>query len=224
MNHHQQLPILYTFRRCPYAMRARMAIQTAGVACELREVVLRDKPAQMLAISPKATVPVLQLEDGTVVEESIEIMEWAFGQHDSKAWLSLLSEDARQLVSRSDFDFKPILDRYKYFVNFPEHSQIHYRDSAGQFLDELESRLEAHEGRGLMCRQRAVADMAIFPFVRQFARVDWRWFEQSPYQRLRHWLIEFEASELFTSVMKKYRAWSAGDPITHFGDQMQVGN
>lgn len=209
-------PILYSFRRCPYAMRARMAVMQSGTVCELREVVLRDKPAAMIELSPKGTVPVLQLPDGRVLDESLDIMRWALDIHDPDGWLDRFDESA-DLICRLDGDFKGALDRYKYFVNHPEHPQGQYRDQGAQFLALLEDRLASNGGHGLFGRRLTFADFAAIPFVRQFASVDRPWFDQAPFPLLQVWLNRALEGDLFLSVMTKYPAWRPGDEPVMFG-------
>lgn len=200
------LPILYSFRRCPYAMRARMAIAQAGISVELREVVLRAKPEHMLEISNKATVPVILLNDGTVIDESLDIMHWALSHSDTDQWLNNGSaKDMSALMEWNDGEFKYYLDRYKYADRYPEHDQLYYRKKAEVFLRDLEKRLVEH---GFLCSEkRCLADMAIFPFIRQFAFADMNWFQSSKYTRLNHWLNQHINSDLFISIMAKYPTW-----------------
>jgi UPF0176 protein len=205
------LPVLYSFRRCPYAIRARLALWQAGIAVELREVALRDKPAQMLAISPKGTVPVLQLPDGQVIDESLEIMRWALTQHDPEGWLRVGGADEQAaLIRRNDVDFKPLLDGYKYVERYPERVQAGWRDAAvAAHLAGLETQLAgAHY---LFGATPSLADAALFPFVRQFAGVDAAWFEQAPLPSLRAWLRRWCETALFTSVMSRQSAWRPRD-------------
>ena len=192
-------PILYSFRRCPYAMRARLGIADAGQSVALREVVLRDKPAEMLEVSPKGTVPVMVMPDGVVIEQSFEIMEWAYEES--------LDEKSLALVARNDGPFKQALDRYKYADRYPEFSQQHYREQGEEFLAELEGLLSPN----LSGADMGFVDYAIVPFVRQFAGVDEDWFASAPYPRVRDWLTRFVNSELFENVMGKYPQWLAGD-------------
>jgi len=195
--------ILYSFRRCPYAMRARLAIHVSGLSVQLREVVLRNKPAEMLALSPKGTVPVLQLAD-QVLDESLDIMLWALAKHDPENWLnpSIGSiDDALALIEISDGKFKHVLDRYKYADRYPEHSAEYYRLQAEFFLLQLEQLLNKSDY--LLSSHACLADMAILPFIRQFAHVDKIWFDQTPYPKLRHWLSEFLLSERFVKIMEK---------------------
>ncbi|MBQ0724731.1 MAG: glutathione S-transferase [Cycloclasticus sp.] len=203
-------PILYSFRRCPYAMRARLAIRYSGVKVQLREVVLRHKPAAMLAISPKATVPVLLLPDGRVLEESWDIVHWATAVNDPDAIRgdAALVSLANALVEKNDTDFKQHLDHYKYADRFPEFSAEHYRSQAEGFLAQLEEKLSQHQF--LLTDTISLADLGIFPFVRQFAHVDIDWFRQSPYPNVIQWMDFFLDSERFNSVMKKYPAWAEG--------------
>jgi glutathione S-transferase len=207
-------PILYSFNRCPYAIRARMALAYSGVTCELREVSLKNKPAAMLAISPKGTTPVLQLSGDRVLEESMDIMYWALEQRDPEGW-HRLTEDclalSQSLIYRNDREFKPSLDRYKYFIRFPEQPQEVYRSQSAAYLQTLEHLLEAHPF--LLSDRMTMADAAIFPFVRQFAHVDLEWFQRSPYVRLQTWLSWHESSSLFQHVMQKKPAWAPEQPI-----------
>lgn len=203
-------PVLYSFRRCPYAIRARMALCYAGVKVELREVLLKDKPATMLAASSKGTVPVLVLEDGAVLDESYDVMRWVLARNDPDGWWDdSLAEQIDKLVQQNDVEFKPWLDRYKYAVGYPEFSAEYYRAQGELFLQVLEVHLEHHAYllRDTLC----FADVAIFPFVRQFAFVDKDWFESAPYPRLQSWLETLLASELFLGVMAKYPVWREGD-------------
>jgi glutathione S-transferase len=207
------LPVLYSFRRCPYAMRARLALYASGAAVELREVSLRDKPSSMLAASPKGSVPVLVLPDGQVIDESWDIMLWALHRHDPDGWLGENDshvDAAIQLISENDTTFKYHLDRYKYPERYPEYSQSHYRSEAETFLLKLENRLEA--SRFLLGDDSSVADAALFPFIRQFAGVDKDWFAQSHYPAMQRWLEEFLDSAAFLAVMAKYSIWHPGDP------------
>jgi glutathione S-transferase len=204
------LPVLYSFRRCPYAMRARMALVAAGIAVELREVVLKDKPACMLAASPKGTVPVLIAPSGEVIDESLDIMLWALREHDPQHWLAVADRPAMMaLVDACDAGFKPWLDRYKYFDRYPDHPQPYYREQAEVFLAQCEARLASQAY--LMGASLGFADAAIFPFIRQFANVDMAWFEASPYSRLQRWLGECLGSALFAVAMHKYKPWQTGD-------------
>lgn len=206
-------PILYSFRRCPYAMRARLALAGSGVAIELREIVLRDKPAEMLAVSPKGTVPVLQLPDGSVIDESLDIIYWALAQSDPHNWLGsdsgALAMQAKGLIATNDQQFKAALDRYKYYDRFPEYSQAHYRSAGELFIRQLEGRLSDHDY--LLGARCSLADIAIFPFIRQFAHVDREWFFSADYPALQGWLNRFTDSDLFSSIMYKYSPWRAGD-------------
>lgn len=195
------LPILYSYRRCPYAMRARMALKYAGIAVEIREISLKDKPQSMLAVSPKATVPVLVLADGTVLEESLDIMQWALQQNDKDDWLSVDSERSQALVAENDSSFKQALDKYKYAIRFPEQPAETYRLQGEVFLQKLEALL--NQNSYLLADHISLADVAIFPFVRQFSGVDSTWFEAAPYPKLKHWLQERIASALFQSIMEK---------------------
>lgn len=196
------LPILYSYRRCPYAMRARMAIWAANIQVEVREISLREKPAHLLQISPKGTVPVLQLPDSTVLEQSLDIMQWALAQNDPQGWLNADPEAVNALITINDGDFKKALDRYKYPDRYPEHAQQVYREQGEQFLQRLEAALEQHDY--LLGDKPSMADVAIFPFIRQFAAVDADWFARSAYPKLRDWLEGWLQSQLFEEVMQKF--------------------
>ena len=211
-------PLLYSFRRCPYAMRSRMALKKAGIICELREVVLRDKPSEMLELSPKGTVPVLKLADGTVLEESLDIMHWALNLRDPDRWLEPIDEIGA-LVNLLDNEFKITLDKYKYYIKYPEFSQQYYRSEGEKFLIYLNEILTKNQGLGLCDLRTTLADIAAFPFVRQFAFVDKTWFDQTPYKMLQGWLDFHLSSSLFKNVMKKYKAWMPGDPLILFGEK-----
>jgi glutathione S-transferase len=210
------LPVLYSFRRCPYAMRARLALAVSAQPHELREIVLRDKPAAMLDASPKGTVPVLILPDGQVLDESLDIMRWALGRNDPAQWLSPAGaslEDMLALVGANDGDFKRHLDRYKYPNRYPEESAgdeagfaLSHRSGAALWLAQLDARL--HQG-WLFGAQASLADMAILPFVRQFAHTNADWFSAQPWPRLQSWLAAFEASALYKGVMQKHPPWQS---------------
>ena len=196
-----RLPVLYSYRRCPYAMRARMALKYAGVPVEIREISLRDKPKSMLEASPKGTVPVLVLQDGQVLAQSLEIMYWALAQRDEDAWLAVDLEHAQALIEENDGDFKYALDRYKYPDRYPEQQQLFYRAQGEVFLQKLETLLAAHPY--LLSARLSMADIAIFPFIRQFAAVDAVWFAQASYPKARVWLAGLVGSTLFESIMQK---------------------
>ena len=197
-------------------MRARLALQCAAIRCELREVVLRNKPAEMVKVSTKATVPVLQLPGGAVIDESLDVMSWALKQADPHNWLDAEPKATRQLVQHNDSSFKTDLDHYKYHVRFPEHPQSYYRDRAQQFLAILETRLGRHRGIGLVDARITFADIAIFPFIRQLSRVDPVWFSNTRYTSVKQWLQGLEGSAGYQAVMKKYPPWTSGDTITFF--------
>jgi len=205
------LPILYSFRRCPYAIRARLAVKVSGASVALREVVLRAKPGVLIAASPKATVPVLQLPDASVLEQSLDIMRWALQGHDPQRWLLTEEQPETQtLIDLNDGPFKQALDRYKYASRQPERPAHAWRDEAvAVMLTPLNARLA--DRRFLLRDLPSLADMAIVPFVRQFACVDVAWFGHAPLPHLQAWLEGITASALFVSVMHKYAAWQPGD-------------
>lgn len=214
------LPILYSFRRCPYAIRARMALAYAEITYELREVSLKNKPKEMLEISPKGTTPVMQIFDASqnfmVLEESLDIMRWALQQNDPLNWGNLSDDDlaiANQLITTNDREFKQALDRYKYANRFPEQSPEFYRQQAEEFLKILEQKLCDHSqsvnNQFLMGDRQTLVDVAVFPFVRQFAYVDIEWFNASSYLNLQRWLRWHESSVLFELVMQKFPVWES---------------
>ena len=192
--------LLYSFRRCPYAMRARLALRYSGVAVRIIEVSLKAKPAEMLALSPKGTVPVLSVE-GRVIEQSLEIMQWALAQHDPDDWLLQGDPAVLALIAENDQVFKHHLNRYKYAERYLEQPMEHYRAEGEVFLQKLEGLLAEREY--LLAEHLSLADAALAPFVRQFAHVDREWFAGTPYQRLQIWLQRFLESPLFTAVMAK---------------------
>jgi len=200
------LPILWTFRRCPYAMRARLAIRSSGQQVVLREVLLRDKPAPFLAASPKATVPVVQDGDA-VIEESRDVMLWALGRSDPEGWLDMPPE-GHTLIDRNDGPFKIALDHTKYAVRFPDRDEAEERAKAMVFLNDLNNRLG--QNTFLMGSKPTLADMAILPFVRQFANTDRSWFDAQGLGRLTEWLDDFLRSDRFRAIMTKYPPWQSG--------------
>lgn len=204
-------PVLYSFRRCPYAMRARMAIAVSEVHVELREVVLRDKPAEMLEASPKGTVPVLVLIDGGVIDESIDIMRWALDQNDPDNWLA---SDDPALVAVNDGPFKAALDRYKYPHRYDIVDAEPYRMEGWNILLNLNERLA--EQAYLAGSQPGFADIAIFPFVRQFAATDPIWFDGQAAEPLKRWLVALTSSTLFEITMRRDPKWQVGDAETIF--------
>ena len=204
-------PIFYSFRRCPYAMRARLAVKVARIETELREIVLRDKAPEFLAASPKGTVPVMVVGE-TVIEESLDIMQWALGQNDPEGWMEMPAE-WRALIETMDGEFKTALDRTKYASRYLEVDASEARDVACQHLMALEAQLT---GPWLFGEKASLADMATLPFVRQFAHIDKPWFDAQPWPNLSAWLERFLASDLFTAIMDKHPKWQAGDAPTPF--------
>jgi len=204
-------PILYSFRRCPYAIRARLAIAASGVTVELREIVLRDKAPEFLKTSPSGTVPCLQ--DGeAVIDESLDIMIWALERSDPDNWLVPEKDplaDALDLIGKCDGPFKRHLDRYKYDTRYADADKESERALAAGFLWQLDDRLT---DRAWLCGTRAsLADFAILPFVRQFANADRDWFDRQAWSSLKTWLAAFENSAAFQAVMPKWQKWQAGD-------------
>lgn len=201
-------PILWSFRRCPYAMRARLAIAASGGQVELREVVLRDKPQAFLAASPSATVPCLETCDG-VIDESLDIMFWALQRSDPEGWLHM-PDLGRDLIRACDGGFKSALDHYKYPTRYEGIDHLAERDAAGTFLRELDQRLDGQDW--LFGSRPSLADMAILPFVRQFAHVELNWFHAQDWLALIGWLERFKASDRFVAIMGKYPQWQPEMP------------
>jgi glutathione S-transferase len=195
-------------------MRARLAIAKAGVAVQLREVVLLNKPAELLQVSPKATVPVLIFPDGGVLEESFEIVEWAFSVRDPERWWPAEPASLRQLVADNDGDFKHNLDRYKYPERYSGADRIACRTAGEVWLMELEQHLRSSPW--LAGANAGAADIVVMPFIRQFVNTDTEWFASAGYSALDQWLNYWLGSELFKSVMHKYPPWQAGDPPVEF--------
>lgn len=213
------LPRLYSFRRCPYAMRARLGILFADLQVELREIVLRNKPEQMLAISPKGTVPVLELSESAgskhqIIEESREILEWALEQNDPQGLLTVEPETASALIDQNDNEFKQWLDRYKYADRHPQMTQLEYRQKGEEFLQVLEELLA--KNKYLLGGNISMADIGIMPFVRQFAHVDRDVFYSLPYPNLQQWLNDWLGHPAFKRVMVKYPPWQEGDELVVF--------
>jgi glutathione S-transferase len=192
--------LLYSFRRCPYAMRARLALRYCGVPLRIVEVSLKAKPAEMLALSPKGTVPVLSV-DGRVIDESLDIMRWALAQNDPQDWLLQGDPAVLALIAENDLGFKHHLNRYKYAERYPERPMEAYRADGEVFLQKLEALLA--DRAYLLAEHPSLADMAVAPFVRQFAHVDREWFARTSYRRVQAWLQWFLDSPLFIAVMAK---------------------
>ena len=210
------LPILYSFRRCPYAMRARLSLLMRGVAVELREVVLRAKPAAMLEVSPKATVPVLVLPDQRVLDESLDIMRWASAESGAADWMS---PDDAMLVADTDGAFKHHLDRYKYADRYPADA-VDHRAEATRFLQRLDGGLDRRPMPG--GERLSMADIAILPFVRQFAETDRDYFDALPLPALQRWLATFLETPLFDRAMTRFAPWQDGDvPVVFPADMSE---
>jgi glutathione S-transferase len=214
----KSLAILYSFRRCPFAMRARSTLIASGIRVELREVDLRNKPGALLAASPKGSVPLLMTPEGKVINESWDIMLWALRQQDPQAWLGKDEyhlQTALQWVNENDNTFKHNLDQYKYPNRYPEQRQIVYRSAGEHFLQQLEQQLKITPF--LLGAKFTLADAALLPFVRQFASVDSGWFATAPYPALRVWLNRYTTSDLFAKVMQKFPVWKQDDELVVFG-------
>ncbi|MCG7573006.1 glutathione S-transferase [Phaeobacter sp. CNT1-3] len=205
-------PVLYSFRRCPYAMRARLGVAAAGLSVELREIVLRDKAPAFLAVSPSATVPCLVTEQG-VIDESLDIMIWALSQNDPEGWLDM-SALGHDLIAEADGPFKKALDRTKYATRFPDCDPEAERSKAHAFLHRLNDQIGDHAF--LFGNRPSLADMAILPFARQFAFIDKARFDAEDWPNLSRWLEDFLQSQRFTAIMPKLAKWQDGDDLVTF--------
>ena len=204
------LPILYSFRRCPYAMRARMAIHISGQKCELREVLLRDKPPSMLEYSAKGTVPVLILQDGKVIDERLDVIDWALNLNDPDDWQrSKDKEKTKELIKINDGEFKYHLDRYKYSKRYDNEDPEFHRKKCLKFIESINNELNNSEY--IFDDNISYADIVLLPFIRQFRIADIEWFDSLPYDNLKKWLSSFLDSSLLNSIMKKYDLWKEGD-------------
>ena len=206
----QDAPILYSFRRCPYAMRARLALLVSGIRCEMREITLTHKPQNMLEASPKGTAPVLVLKD-RVLDQSLDIMHWALSQNDPEGWSTAgqtFDKEAQALVRICDDEFKMHLDRYKYPNRYDLPNGLADREAGSAYLDQVNTKLML--STFLMGTKWSWVDAAIAPFVRQFARTDRIWFDAQAWTALQNWLTKFEQSERFSTVMHRYKIWYEG--------------
>ncbi len=198
-------PVLWSFRRCPYAIRARLAIQSSGVRVDLREILLREKPSEFLAASPSGTVPCLVTDQG-VIDESLEIMAWALHQRDPEGWLDM-PQGGVDWIARCDGPFKQALDRVKYASRYPDQNPETHLATACAFLGDLDAQLD-----GWLFARPTLADMAVLPFIRQFAFIDKAWFDAQPWPKVQDWLARFLTSEGLALVMPKYPRWEEGKP------------
>lgn len=220
----KNLPIFWSFRRCPYAMRARLAVKSAGIEVEVREILLRDKPDAFLAASKTATVPVLQQTDGQIIEESRDIMFWALQESgDPEGWLSGWHQDkaaTEAFLEQLDGPFKTDLDKYKYATRFAQDKAdaaelaAHHRTQGAAFLALMNVRLT--EQPFLNGQQAGLTDYASLPFVRQFRIADISWFDSQDWPALHHWLQAFLTSQRFAAIMHKYSPWQPGDEPLFF--------
>lgn len=218
------LPVLYSLRNCPYAMRARIAIYNSQQAVIMRDIVLSNKPVEFISASPKATVPTLVLPNNHVIDESLDVMLWALQQSDPKQLLRLAPQHAAnsqqhsmlELIHTFDSEFKPCLEAYKCAKRYHESNKYECRQACEVYIQRLENALSKH--RFILDDNESMADIAIMPFIRQFAKVERKWYIQAPYPHLKRWLVQYLQSAMFTKVMAKYPLWTpAQDPIV-FGD------
>lgn len=213
------LPILYSLRQCPYAMRARIGILLAKQTVLLRDIVMTDIPKEMLMASPKGTVPVLLFENESVIDESIDIMIWALNQNDPD---NLLYKDQANcyvdmlaLIKKNDTEFVAALNKYKAASRYRDTNKEVCRQQCEYFISQLEERLNKHEY--LIGDTVSLADYAILPFIRQFSRVDRKWYSQSPYPKLQRWLEKHYLNPLFSKAMKIQPQWTTNRALVFFG-------
>lgn len=193
MSNHQ----LYSFRRCPYAIRARLALALMGISVDIIEVKLSNKPKSLLELSAKGTVPVLALSNGQVIDESLDIIDWAC----QSSRTELYFDKTNELILLNDFEFKQNLDKYKYFERHLEKTQSEHRDACCIYIKIIEDKLS--DSTFLMGDDFSLIDIAIMPFIRQFAYVDYDWFDISPFTNVRRWLKDWLANETFNLIMQK---------------------
>ncbi|WP_445946635.1 glutathione S-transferase [Shewanella sp.] len=221
MNQIIALPVLYSLRNCPYAMRARLAIYAAKQQVQLRDLVLSNKPAEMLAVSPKGTVPVLVTASNQVIDESLAIMQWAFSQSDPDDYLDSKAPNALAemlaVIEIFDHEFKGHLEKYRCSKRYHEPSLITDRQQCERYLTDLELRLCQHQY--LISDKPSLVDLALMPFIRQFARVERQWYLQAPYPKLRHWLNGYLQSRMFSKVMEQHPLWLDAKQEVVFGDR-----
>ena len=199
------MPILYSYRRCPYAMRARMALKYAGIEVEHREIALKDKPKSMLMASPKGTVPVLCVEK-IILDQSLDIMRWALGRSDPDGWMAVDELISQEWVEKNDGPFKTLLDQYKYPNRYPDLHQEEVLSAAIELmLKPMEAALQSSQY--LLGSKMTWVDVAIFPFIRQFSMVNPQEFDNLPFAATKKWLKQQRESELFNSVMYKFSTW-----------------
>ena len=225
-------PILYSLRNCPYAMRARIAIFKSKQTVQLRDLILSNKPEEMLIVSPKGTVPVVVLADGRVIEESLDVMLWALTGSDPDNLLQTDSDeglsDMLSLIHDFDHEFKVTLEAYKCAKRYKENNIVECREACEKFIQRLETRLSVSDETGknesittsfLFGKKESLADIALLPFIRQFARIERQWYLQSPYPKVKHWLTQYLQSPMFTKVMAKYPLWLTNNEMVLFGDK-----
>lgn len=198
-------------------MRGRMALVIAGINCTVREVDLKNKPAEMLEASPKGTVPVVVLNDGTVIEESLDVMKWALSINDPEGWMDLTPaqmDEGETLITRNDNEFTGANHRYKYFERYPERSKEDYRADCEPWLQTIEAKL-SENGGFLFAGKPCYVDVALFPFLRQFSKVDEKWYENAPYTLLKKWVKHFSETPYFEKAMTKFDVWENSQaPVT----------
>ena len=200
-------PILYTFRRCPYAIRARMALAYSNITIEIKEIFLQNRPQELFDISPKGTVPVLCLNNSKIIDESLDIMQWSLTQNDPDSWIIPNLDIQLKLIKENDSEFKYWLDRYKYYDRYPEYNKNYYREKCGEYISKLNIMLK--DSVYLYSNKISIADVAIFPFIRQCANVDTDWFSGT-FLNTNTWLTILIGSKLFLSIMHKYPEYQSG--------------
>ncbi len=214
-------PILYSLRRCPYAMRARLALLQAKQTVVLRDIVMTNIPPEMLAVSPTGTVPLLILDDSSIVDESLDIMIWALDQNDPNNLLYSEQPDVLpsmlSLINRNDNDFVNALDKYKAASRYHDSDEHHFREQCESFISHIEYCLKEH--KYLMGPHPSLADYALLPFLRKFSRIDRKWYLQAPYPNLQNWLNTHYENPLYSKAMKKYPQWLDHREVIFFGGE-----
>ena len=219
MPNESDLPILYSLRRCPYAMRGRMGIALSKQQVLLREIITKDKPSELLASSAKGTVPVLVLPDGQIIEQSLDVMNWALQQNDPQDLLRssnpTLNQQIHQLIKVNDDEFIGHLEKYRASVRYRNIDKEQRRQDCEGFISKLEALLT--DQAYFFGETPSLADFAVMPFVSQFVRVEKKWFVQSEYQNVGRWLRTHLDSKLYTQVMKQYPLWNETKQDCLFG-------
>lgn len=213
------LPVLYSLRQCPYAMRARLGLLLAKHSVILRDITMNNIPNEMLVASPKGTVPVLVHDDFSVIDESLDIMIWALKENDPKNLLFSHQPNALEnmlkIIERNDNEFIDSLNKYKAASRYHDNNKISYRQQCEPFIAYLNKNLAKYEY--IMGEHPSLVDYALLPFIRQFSRVERQWYIQSPYPYLKSWLNKHYQDPIFSKAMTKYPPWLDSQEVIIFG-------